>query len=54
MSETQRTLAAKEYVDQQLDAMRQNGMLSAELSQEEYQGLVEEIASGILSTISAG
>jgi hypothetical protein len=38
---------AKEYVDQQLDAMRQSGMLSDNLSEEEYRGLVEEITEAI-------
>lgn len=47
MSEQQRALVAKEYVNQQLDTMRQNGMLSADISQEEYQGLVDDITEAI-------
>ena len=47
MSETQREIVAKEYVDRQLAAMRDNGMLSEDVSEEEYRGLVEEISSAI-------
>jgi|HubBroStandDraft_2_1064218.scaffolds.fasta_scaffold5257179_1 hypothetical protein len=47
MSEQQRMRVAEEYVTQQLDTMRQNGMLSADISDEEYRGLVEEISEAI-------
>jgi hypothetical protein len=47
MSEQQRTLVAEEYVKQQLDTMRQSGMLSDDISEEEYRGLVEEISDAI-------
>lgn len=47
MSEQQRELVAKEYVDQQLDTMRQTGMLQSDISEEEYRGLIEDVAAAI-------
>jgi hypothetical protein len=47
MSEAQRIMIAKEYVDQQIATMREGGMLSDNVSEEEYRGLVEEITEAI-------
>ncbi len=39
--------AAKEYVDEQLETMRQFGSAPDDLSDEEYNSLVSEIAEAI-------
>ena len=39
--------AAKEYVDRQLETMKKYGSAHDDFSDEEYQGLVEEIADTI-------
>ncbi|MGB8988309.1 MAG: hypothetical protein WCC37_17040 [Candidatus Sulfotelmatobacter sp.] len=45
MSNEQRYEVAKEYVDKQLETMKQFGSApSKKLSQEEYKALIEEVA----------
>ena len=47
MNEDQKILAAKEYVDKQLETMRRYGSVPDNFSDEEYQGLVEDVAEAI-------
>jgi hypothetical protein len=47
MSNEQRYELAKEYVDKQLETMRQFGSAPREISQEEYKSLIEEVADTV-------
>ena len=48
MSEDQKRVVAKEYVDKQLETMKKYGSApDEELSDEEYEGLVEEVVEAI-------
>jgi hypothetical protein len=48
MSNEQRYEMAKEYVDRQLEAMKQFGSAPREkLSQEEYKALIDEVADAV-------
>ena len=47
MSEKQRYEVAKEYVDKQLETMREFGSAPKEISQEEYRSLIEEVAQTV-------
>jgi hypothetical protein len=47
MSNEQRYQIAKEYVDKQLEAMKQFGSAPREMSKEEYQSLIEEVAETV-------
>lgn len=47
MSESQKLAVAKEYVNTQLATMREGGMLTEDISEDEYRGLVEEITRAI-------
>lgn len=44
MSEQERYEAAKQYVDKQLETMREFGSAPREISQEEYKSLIDEVA----------
>lgn len=44
MSEERKYEIAKEYVDKQLETMRECGAAPADMSAEEYKSLVEEVA----------
>jgi hypothetical protein len=47
MSDEQKKIAAKEYVDKQIETMKRHGSMPDDLSEEEYNGLVEEIVEAI-------
>lgn len=47
MSEEKRLEIAKQYVDQQLETMRQFGAAPRDISQEEYQSLIQEVADTV-------
>jgi hypothetical protein len=46
-STTKDLKAAKDYVDRQLDTMRRHGAAPDDFSEEEYNGLIEEIAEAL-------
>jgi hypothetical protein len=47
MSSEQRYELAKEYVDKQLETMKQFGSAPREMSKEEYTSLIEEVAETV-------
>jgi hypothetical protein len=47
MSNEQRFEIAKEYVDKQLETMKQFGSAPQEMSKEEYKSLIEEVADTV-------
>jgi hypothetical protein len=47
MSEDQKRVVAKEYVDKQLETMKRYGSAPDDFSDEEYEGLVEEVVEAI-------
>jgi hypothetical protein len=47
MSDDKRLEIAKQYVDQQLATMKQHGSAPAEISKEEYNALVQEVAETV-------
>lgn len=47
MSDEQRFEIAKEYVDKQLETMKQFGSAPKEISQEEYKSLIDGVATVI-------
>ena len=47
MSDEKRYEIAKEYVDKQLETMKESGSAPRELSQEEYQALIDDVAETI-------
>jgi len=47
MSDDQKFEIAKEYVDRQLETMRQFGSAPQEMSKEEYKALIEEVADTV-------
>jgi hypothetical protein len=47
MSDEKRYQIAKEYVDRQLEVMKESGSAPKELSQEEYKALIDEVAETI-------
>jgi hypothetical protein len=47
MSNDQKILVAREYVDKQLETMKRYGSVSEDISEEEYNGLVEEVVEAI-------
>lgn len=49
MSEQQKMAIAKQYVDKQLETMKQYGSAPKDLSAQEYQSLVEEVADVVKS-----
>lgn len=49
MSEEKRLELAKEYVDKQLETMRECGAAPKDLSAEEYKSLVDEVAETVRS-----
>jgi hypothetical protein len=49
VSEQQKYEIAKEYVDKQIETMKQYGSAPRDLSKEEYDSLVKEIAQTIKS-----
>lgn len=51
MSDDQKKLVAKEYVDKQLETMRRYGSMPKDFSEVEYQSLVEEVAEAIADDV---
>ena len=49
MSEDEKLSIAKEYIDRQLQTMREGGAVAANISEEEYKALIEEAAEVIRS-----
>jgi hypothetical protein len=49
MSKEQKFEIAKEYVDKQLETMKQFNAAPKEMSQEEYRSLIEEVAQTVQS-----
>jgi hypothetical protein len=49
MSNEQRYEVAKEYVDKQLETMRECGAAPKDMSEEEYKSLVDEVAETVRS-----
>jgi hypothetical protein len=47
MSNEQRYELAKEYVDKQLETMKQFGSAPQEISKEEYKSLIDEVAETV-------
>jgi hypothetical protein len=47
MSNDQKFESAKEYVDRQLETMRQFGSAPQEMSKEEYKALIEKVAETV-------
>jgi hypothetical protein len=45
--EDRTTIAAKEYVDKQIETMTRHGSISEPVSEEEYDGLVREVVQAI-------
>jgi hypothetical protein len=49
VSNEQRYEIAKEYVDKQLETMRQFGSAPREMSNEEYKALIEDVAETVVA-----
>ncbi len=49
MSDEKRIEIAKQYVDKQLETMRQGGAAPRDMSAEEYKSLVDEVAATVRS-----
>ena len=47
MSNEQRYEVAKEYVDRQLETMKEFGSAPKEISKEEYKALIDEVADTV-------
>lgn len=47
MSEEKKLEIAKQYVDKQLDTMRQYGSAPKEISEQEYNNLIQDVAEKI-------
>ena len=47
MSDDRKLEIAKQYVDKQLETMKQYGSAPKDMSQEEYKALVEEVAETV-------
>jgi len=49
MSDAQKFEIAKQYVDKQLETMKQYGSAPHDMSEQEYKALVQEVAENIQS-----
>ena len=49
MSDEKKLEIAKEYVDKQLETMKQYGSAPANMSEQEYKALIQEVAENIQS-----
>jgi hypothetical protein len=49
MSEDQKIEVAKKYVDKQLETMRRYGSAPKDMSEEEYRGIVLQVAEAVKS-----
>lgn len=47
MSEQKKMEIAKEYVDKQLQTMKQYGSAPKQISEQEYKALIEEVAENV-------
>jgi hypothetical protein len=52
VSNEQRYEIAKEYVDKQLETMRQFGSAPREMSDEEYKALIEDVAETVVEGVN--
>lgn len=49
MSDEKKFEIAKEYVDKQLDTMKQYGSAPSNMSEQEYKSLIHEVAANVQS-----